>query len=147
MSPIVMRFAPGTAFKSFTTACAFASCPLLKICIVQEIHGVSLIVRVGHVHFRGFRRRSHAAMFESIDSCHRPSRVKICDGMCIGVRGSGANFAYMRGGYQAFASKFGSIARMNDVVATPGCSGSLQVADRELREHSCGCQTLFSIIR
>ena len=33
------------------------------------------------------------ARLESIDSCHKPSRVKMCEGMCSACGESGAIFA------------------------------------------------------
>jgi hypothetical protein len=47
------------------------------------------------------------ARFESIDSFHMPSRVKMCEGMCRACEEEGAIFAYARAAGSASSASSG----------------------------------------
>ena len=88
---------------------------------------MSLIVRVGHVHFRGFRRRSHGGNVRVDRFLPQAQSCENMRGHVNRVRGIGSNFRVHACGYQAFGSKLGSIAGMNDVV---GYAGMFRLADK-----------------
>ena len=77
------RFCTWNALAFVDQLPRFGFLAALQIGVIEEIHGVELIAGVAPCALVASAAAAMAAMLESIISCQRPSRRKICEGMCV----------------------------------------------------------------